>query len=76
MTIGETIKHYRRLRGLNQTELSKSMGVCRETISLWENGRRFGNLSFKHAQRISKHLVFSLDSISEDNKCVNSDFGC
>lgn len=40
MTLGETIKKYRKRKGLNQTELANLIGLDRSAISNFENGKR------------------------------------
>ena len=39
MTIGEKIKHHRKLLGFTQTELGERLGVKKNAVSKWECGR-------------------------------------
>lgn len=36
MTIGKTIRKYRKMKNLTQVELAKSIGVSMQAISKWE----------------------------------------
>ena len=38
MSFAQAVKKYRENRGLSQTEFAERVGVCRHTVSLWENG--------------------------------------
>ena len=39
MTLGETIKKYRKDRDMTQSELAEKIGVTSEAVSKWEQGR-------------------------------------
>ena len=36
--INETIKHFRKAKGMSQEELAVKLNVVRQTVSKWENG--------------------------------------
>lgn len=38
MSFAQAVKKYREDHGLSQTEFAERVGVCRHTVSLWENG--------------------------------------
>ncbi|MBD5551151.1 MAG: helix-turn-helix transcriptional regulator [Lachnospiraceae bacterium] len=38
MSIGENIAHYRKAKGLKQSELGEQIGVSAQAVSKWENG--------------------------------------
>ena len=37
--LGDNIKKYRKENNISQEELAEKIGVSRQSISLWENGR-------------------------------------
>lgn len=54
-----TLKEYREMKGLSQTELANRVGLKQTTISQYENGSRRPNLSM--AKKLSDALEISLD---------------
>lgn len=40
MTIGEKIKHYRKIKGLTQKQLGESLGLSAQAVAQWETGNR------------------------------------
>jgi putative transcriptional regulator len=52
---GTSLKERRELALLSQEELSKMVGVTRETISYWETGKRIPSLT--HARKLREVLT-------------------
>lgn len=52
MAIGQKIKYYRDLKKLTLDELSKHVGVCRQTLSRYETGV-IGNIPSDKIERIA-----------------------
>lgn len=38
--VGEKIRHYRKLTGMNQSKLAEKLGVSQQALGLLENGKR------------------------------------
>lgn len=45
MTIGKTIRKYRKMKNLTQLELAKSIGVSMQAVSKWETDVGLPNIS-------------------------------
>lgn len=39
MTIGERIRHYRKKQNMSQEALAENMGITRQAVAKWENGK-------------------------------------
>ncbi|MHB9155200.1 MAG: helix-turn-helix domain-containing protein [Endomicrobiales bacterium] len=59
MSIGENIKFYRKLMGINLEKLSKASGISKSYLSLIENGRRDPRSSV--LERIAEELNLPVD---------------
>ena len=55
------IEEIRKVRGINQEELAKVMGVSRQTISSLENGRY--NPSIELAYKSSKYFGMTIEEV-------------
>ena len=55
------IEEIRKARGVNQEELSKALGVSRQTISSLENGRY--NPSIELAYKLSKYFGMTIEEV-------------
>lgn len=53
-TLSSYITRIKKEKGLTAAELSRKIGVSRQTMSLWENGKRTPSL--KHAIRLAEAL--------------------
>ena len=58
---GESLKERREAALLSQEELSTLVGVRRETISLWETGKRTPSLT--HARKLQEVLLPSTQQV-------------
>ena len=73
MELGEKIKILREKAGLTQEELAHEVGVQRNTVWRWENGR--ANLTSETLQRLSSVLkTGTLDLMSVNTDQVNRDY--
>ena len=63
--LGERIKKLRNLAGYSQTELGKTLGVVKQTVSTIEKGQR--KLTTEELQKIAKFLGAPLIVILDDN---------
>jgi len=61
MSIGEVLKQARAAIGLSQEEVAEKVGVSRQTISNWENGRSYPDISYVMA--LSDVYDLTLDSL-------------
>lgn len=55
------IEEIRKVRGINQEELAKALGVSRQTISSLENGRY--NPSIELAYKLSKYFRMTIEEV-------------
>ena len=55
------IEAIRKVRGINQEELAKVLGVSRQTISSLENGRY--NPSIELAYKLSKYFGMTIEEV-------------
>ena len=55
------IEEIRKVRGINQEELAKALGVSRQTISSLENGRY--NPSIELAYNLSKYFGMMMEEV-------------
>lgn len=55
------IEEIRKVRGVNQEELAKALGVSRQTISSLENGRY--NPSIELAYKLSKYFGMTIEEV-------------
>ena len=55
------IEEIRKVRGINQEELAKALGVSRQTISSLENGRY--NPSIELAYKLSKYFGMTIEEV-------------
>lgn len=70
MTVAEMIKHTRTSSNMTQEEYGAKLGVSRQTVSSWENGRSVPDLQM--LIDICNIYHISLDRLlNEDNKFVN-----
>lgn len=68
--IGQNLKKYREGMGLSQSNLSQYLGVTREEVSYFENGRR--TMSTKLISKVSKLLgIDEYDLFEEDGGLVD-----
>lgn len=70
-TLSETIKHYRKLNGLTQTELAKILDVQPTAVSAWELGRNKPLMDkvelMSDTFKISKSELLGEELFSENN---------
>ena len=57
--VGERIQYVRKVRGIRQTDLAKTIGVSYQYMSMIENGRR--KLSLSAIVRLASELQVSVD---------------
>jgi len=70
MTVAEMIKETRTSSNMTQEEYGLKLGVSRQTVSSWENGRSMPDLQM--LIDICNMYHISLDKLlNEDNKFVN-----
>ena len=70
--VGKILREARLSKGMSQEELSKKSGIGRDSISLFENGKRA--IKEKAAKLLAKHLKIAyrlllVDSAAEPNDC-------
>jgi transcriptional regulator with XRE-family HTH domain len=63
--VGQRIAKLRRLKGLSQEELSKSLGISRSSLAQVELGNR--NVDIRELQRLSLILAFSVDDFLSES---------
>jgi len=69
MSIGEVLKQARAEINLSQEEIAEKVGVSRQTISNWENGRSYPDISYVMA--LSDACGVTLDSLLKgDSKMI------
>lgn len=76
MTIGEKIKHHRKLLRFTQTELGDRLGVKKNAVSKWECGRVDDIPASKikqMAELFSVPLSYLIDDEAEASKDANLD---
>ena len=66
---GSTIKSLREKQNLTQVELAKLLCVSDKTISKWETGRGFPDITF--LQPLSKFLKVSIIELLSGNEIIN-----
>ena len=57
------LKRRRKLSNLSQTELGAKLGVSKQMVSVWENGKM--EIDLKHAQKIKQIFNLSDNELSE-----------
>ena len=68
-TFAEQLKAIRKERNITQDKLSKEMGVARQTISHWENGRVIPDIdTIKHLSRVLNYNFFAVEGIVEESQ--------
>lgn len=72
MELGQKLKEARINAGLKQEELAKRLGVSRQTISNWENGRSLPDVG--SAVKMSSVYQISLDELLKDENSVLKTF--
>lgn len=68
MELGQKLKEARISAGLKQEELAKQLGVSRQTISNWENGRSLPDIG--SVVKLSGIYQLSLDEMLQDENSV------
>ena len=63
--VGQRIAKLRKLKGLSQEELSRSLGISRSSLAQIELGNR--NVDIQELQRLSLLLSFSVDDFLSEN---------
>lgn len=69
--IGQRIAELRKMKGLSQEDLAKSVGISRPSLAQIELGNR--SIDIMELQRLSIVLGFSLDEIMSEDFTVNRD---
>lgn len=64
MNLGESIRHYRQMRGFSQESLAEILDVTQGTVGHWENGRREPSIS--QTKLIAKALGVTLITLLAD----------
>jgi len=72
MELGQRLKEARLSAGLKQEDLAKRLGVSRQTISNWENGRSLPDVG--SAVKMSNVYQVSLDELLRDESSVLKTF--
>lgn len=72
MELGQRLKETRQNAGLKQEDLAKQLGVSRQTISNWENGRSLPDVG--SAVKLSNVYNVSLDELLKDEQSVLKTF--
>lgn len=63
MTGGSALRALREERDLSRTELAYHLGVSKDLIGLYENGRRYPNLAM--LRRMSKYFGIGLEQLAD-----------
>ncbi len=63
--LGANIKRFRNAFNVTQSELAEYIGVSREVLSYYENGKR--EVSLLHLENISEYLNVDMDVFFEEN---------
>ncbi|MEO1772459.1 helix-turn-helix domain-containing protein [Candidatus Enterococcus ferrettii] len=70
MEVGEKLRERRNILHMTQDEVAEALGVTRQTISNWENGRSYPDI--ERIIRLSDIYQLSLDELLKgDNKMVH-----
>lgn len=70
MEVGEKLRERRNTLHMTQDEVAEALGVTRQTISNWENGRSYPDI--ERIIRLSDIYQLSLDELLKgDNKMVH-----
>ena len=70
---GETIKKYRKKKGYTQSMLAEELGISAKTISKWETGRGFPDISL--LEPLAKSLNLSLMELMQGKGVSNCNQG-
>ena len=66
-TFAEQLKAIRKERNITQDKLSKEMGVARQTISHWENGRVIPDIdTIKHLSQVLNYNFFAVEGMEAE----------
>ncbi len=68
MSLGEKIQHYRKKKGLMQSELGELLFVTRQTVSLWEKGQTVPSID--NLIRLSEIFGVSIDHLVNDKEPI------
>ncbi len=66
MSFANNLKHFRKVKGLNQGQLANKININRSTLSCYENGYR--EPSMKTLEKMSEVLEVSLDELIKGDK--------
>lgn len=66
MSFANNLKHFRKVKGLNQGQLANKININRSTLSCYENGYR--KPSMKTLEKMSEVLEVSLDELIKGDK--------
>ena len=70
MDIGEKLRAARMKTGMTQEQVAEALGVSRQTVSNWENGRTYPDIV--SAVKLSDIYNISLDSLLKEEKAVTT----
>lgn len=70
--VGDRIRHFRKLKGLNQTELAASLDITFQQLQKYENG--VNRISFASAIRLAQALKVDLVDLCPPTGNVARDF--
>ena len=71
MNINNKIKEIRRERGITQAELAKQIGIARNTLSYWENGK--SDVDTANLKKIAAYFQVSTDFLLCQEEVITPD---
>jgi len=64
MSLGQNIKHFRKVKGVTQVQLAKDLGIGKSTIAGYEINRNEPNLDM--LKKLAQYFDVTLDELASD----------